>query len=649
MTGELLWTPSEAEVTGSRMYDFARWVESRTGRTLDGYRDLWQWSVEELEEFWGAVADYFEVPFARPPERILDSRTMPGTRWFPGATLNYAELALSRQGPEVAVVARSQTTGGDREMSRSELHEAVARCATGLRRLGVESGDRVAAYMPNTPETLIAFLATASLGAVWSSCPPEFGIDAVTQRLGQIEPKVLFVVDGYRYGERIVDRRQDVERIAGSLPSLESVVSVPYLGEGIETPRGVDWEDLNRQSEPLRFTPVAFDHPLYVLYSSGTTGKPKAIVHGHGGILLEHLKVLGLQHDLGEGDRFFWFSTTGWMMWNYLVSGLLLGSSVVLFDGDPGHPDLNALWDLAADHRITHFGVSAAFITNCRKAGLSPKATHDLSELRQVGSTGSPLPPEGFRWVYEQVKSDISLGSASGGTDVCTAFVGPSPLVPVWSGEISCRCLGAKVEAYSPEGEPVIGEKGDLVITAPMPSMPVSFWNDPGGEAYRRSYFSHFPGVWRHGDWIQITERGSCIITGRSDATLNRGGVRMGTGEFYRVVESLPEVRDSLVVHLEGSEDDTERLVLFVVPVPGADEDSLHNELVSRLRSDLSPRHVPDEIHFVEDVPRTLSGKKVEIPVKRLLTGAALEDVLSEGSLANPRSLRRFVDIAHSR
>lgn len=648
MTADPLWTPSESDIARARITDFARWAGEKHGRSFDGYDDLWHWSISDLEGFWSSIAEYFDVRFGSPPDRILADASMPGAEWFTGATLNYAEHALRRRGSEAAILSRSQTTGADLSLSRDELAEAVGRCAAGLRRLGVGQGDRVVAYMPNIPETLVAFLAAASLGAVWSSCPPEFGTDAVLQRLGQIEPKVLFAVDGYRYGRREIDRREDVRRIVDSLPSLTAVVSVPYL-DGVAVPDSVTWADLTETHEPVEFTPVPFDHPLYVLYSSGTTGQPKAIVHGHGGILLEHLKMLGLHHDLGEGDRFFWFTTTGWMMWNYLASGLLLGSTIALFDGDPGHPDLGTLWQLASDFQISHFGVSAAFITNCRKAGLKPGKTHDLSALRQVGSTGSPLPSEGFRWVYEEVKDDVLLGSASGGTDVCTAFVGPSPTVPVWEGEISCRCLGAKVEAYSPDGEPLIGEKGDLVVTAPMPSMPVSFWNDHDGETYRKAYFDHYPGVWRHGDWIQITDRGSCVITGRSDATLNRGGVRMGTGEFYRVAESLPEVRDSLVVHLEGGAGGDESLILFVAATPGADEDRLRQELVARIRSDLSPRHVPDEIHFVEDVPRTLSGKKVEIPVKRLLTGANLQEALSEGSLANPESLGRYLEIASGR
>jgi acetoacetyl-CoA synthetase len=498
------------------------------------------------------------------------------------------------------------------------------------------------------PETIVAFLATASLGAVWSSCAPEFGTQSVVDRWQQIAPKVLLTVDGYRYGDKAVDRRAEVAQIRGAADSLEATVVLPYLDPDAALPDALGWDELVAEPVSWLFTPVPFDHPLYILFSSGTTGIPKAIVHGHGGILLEHLKMLALHHDLGPDDRFFWFTTTGWMMWNYLVSGLTVGAAVVLFDGDPGHPDLTTLWRMAAETSTTYVGVSAPFLLSCRKAGLSPADELDLSAVRGVGSTGAPLPPEGFGWVYDTVGSDLVLASASGGTDVCTAFVGATPLLPVHAGEIACRCLGAKVEAYDPQGEPVIDQRGELVITAPMPSMPVGFWGDDDGSRYRQAYFDHFPGVWRHGDWIRITERGTCVITGRSDATLNRGGVRMGTSEFYRAVEELTEVRDSLVVHLEDPTGETAgRLVLFLALADGAELDEpLEHRIATTIRERLSPRHVPDELHVVRDVPRTLSGKKLEVPVKRLLAGEPLAEVASEGALANPESLEDYLAVA---
>jgi acetoacetyl-CoA synthetase len=449
---------------------------------------------------------------------------------------------------------------------------------------------------------------------------------------------VLLTIDGYRYGEREIDRRAEIAQIRAALPSLAAVVSVPYLGSGVDD--AVAWSDLFADADDLAFEAVPFDHPLYILYSSGTTGLPKPIVHGHGGILLEHLKIHALHHDLGPADRFFWFTTTGWMMWNYLVSGLLVDASIILFDGSPAHPSLDAIWALAAETRMTYFGTSAPYLMSCRKEGLEPASGFDLSALRGMGSTGAPLPAEGFRWVYSSVGRDLQLQSVSGGTDVCTAFVGGSPLVPVWSGEISCRHLGCRVEAFTPQATPIIGEQGELVITAPMPSMPVGFWNDPSGSRYRAAYFTDFPGVWRHGDWITITSRGSCIISGRSDATLNRGGVRVGTAEFYAVVEAFPEIADSVVIHLEAADE----LVLFVALAPEAVlSDDLRERLRATLRRELSPRHVPDRVVAIPGVPRTLSGKKLEVPLKRILTGTPPDVACARGSLANPEALDAFV------
>ncbi|MDQ1377291.1 MAG: acetoacetyl-CoA synthetase [Acidimicrobiaceae bacterium] len=649
---EMLWSPPPGIRRRSRIGAYLGWLEHR-GRSFASYDDLWRWSVEDLEGFWGSVWEFFGVSAHRPPGPMLAGDSMPGARWCPGVTLNYAEHAL-RPGPDpgrVAVVAQSQSRGPV-TWTVDELRDQVGRARRGLQRLGVGPGDRVAAYLPNIPETLAAFLATASLGAIWSSCAPEFGTRSVIDRFSQVSPAVLLCVDGYRYGAASVSRTAEVAAIREALPSLTATVIVPYLAGAEAVPDAVSWSWLVGEAAPLEFTPVPFDHPLYVLYSSGTTGLPKPIVHGHGGILLEHLKALALHADLGAGDRFFWFTTTGWMMWNLLVSGLLVESAVVLFDGNPGYPDLSALWRLAEETGTTYFGVSAPFLMSCRKAGVVPSSVAWLGALRGVGSTGSPLPAEGFRWVYASVGSDLLLASVSGGTDVCTAFVGGCPLVPVYAGEISCRYLGAAVAAFSASGAPCgVGEQGELVVTRPMPSMPVGFWGDEDGSRYQAAYFDEYPGVWRHGDWITFTERGTCVISGRSDATLNRGGVRVGTAEFYSVVESLPEVADSLVVHLEDpSGDGPGELLLFVVVAPGAVlDEALQGQIVASIRANLSPRHAPDQVYAVPAIPRTLSGKKLEVPVKRILTGTAPDQAASRGALADPGALAPFEELARHR
>jgi acetoacetyl-CoA synthetase len=653
--GEVLWTPPVDVREHSRIGHYLGWLASNRGLEFADYDALWRWSVDDLAGFWGSLWEYFEVRATGWTGEVLaksgaTGTGMPGARWFPGATLNYAEHVLRMPGvaaDHVAVLAYSQTRPPS-TLTAAELREQVRRVRAGLRRLGVERGDRVVAYLPNIPEALVLMLAAASLGATFSSCAPEFGTRSVVDRWRQIEPKVLVAVDGYRYGDKAVDRTAEVSAIVEALPSLTAVVKLGYLGTDVE---GLSWSTLAAGTdEPLAFEQVPFDHPLYLLYSSGTTGLPKPIVHGHGGILLEHMKMLALHHDLGPGDRFFWFSTTGWMMWNYLVSAPSVGASIVLVDGNPGYPDLGWLWRTAADAGVTYFGTSAPFLLACRKAGLVPREIADLSALRGVGSTGAPLPPEGFDWVYEAVGGDVLLASASGGTDVCTAFVGGVPLVPVYSGEISCRCLGAKVEAYAPDASSIVDGLGELVITAPMPSMPIGFWGDADGSRYADAYFGAYPGVWRHGDWITITSRGTCVITGRSDATLNRGGVRLGTSEFYSVVEGLDEVVDALVVHLEDPAGGAGQLLLFVVLAPGATlDDGLRARLVSELRSSLSPRHVPDEIYQVEAVPRTLSGKKLEVPVKRILAGTPSEQAAAKGALANPESLAAYEALAQAR
>ncbi|BAL86068.1 putative acyl-CoA synthetase [Actinoplanes missouriensis 431] len=640
-TDTVLWEPPADIRETSRIGRYLSWLEAERGLVFADYAALWEWSVTDLTGFWQSIWDYFEVVAHDPPEAVLGDTTMPGARWFPGATLNYAENLLRMPGradDETVVHAYSQSREPVRLTAR-QLRDQVRRVRAGLKARGVGKGDRVAAYAPNIPETYVLMLATASLGAIFSSCAPEFGARSVIDRWSQIEPRVLVATDGYRYGDKAISREAEISEIAEAIPSIEHVITIGYLHAD-----GGDWDQLDGDDE-MAFEPVPFDHPLYVLYSSGTTGLPKPIVHGHGGILLEHLKTLALHHDLGPDDRFFWFTTTGWMMWNFLVSGPLVGSSIVLFDGNPGWPDLTALWDLVDTAGITYFGTSAPFLMACRKAGLTPR-----KRLKGVGSTGAPLPAEGFAWVYEAVGSDLQLLSLSGGTDVCTGFVGGAPLLPVRAGVIAGRILGARVEAYDASGKPVIGELGELVITAPMPSMPVGFWGDTDGSRYREAYFDVFPGVWRHGDWITIAEDGSCVITGRSDATLNRGGVRLGTAEFYSVVESLPEVVDSLVVHLDKPDDPNGELLLFVVLTEGTElDDALRGRIARELRAALSPRHVPDAAYQVRALPHTLSGKKLEVPVKRILTGTPVESAAAKGALANPESLTAFADLAAKR
>lgn len=649
----VLWRPAEDAWQATRLGRMLTRLAGDHGFEPHDYEAAWRWSVEDLAGFWKALIDEFDVMFHEPPSTILADATMPGAVWLPGARLNYAEHLLRRRDDALAVIAHSQTRD-ERRLTFAELAEEVGRAAEGLRRLGVARGDVVGAYAPNIPETLVMFLACASIGAVFSSCAPEFGVRSVVDRFRQIEPSLLLVVDGYRYGVKAVDRQREVAAIRDALPSLKATVVIGYLDPTTahqRVPDAVSWEAFTAEPGSLSFASLAFDDPLYVLYSSGTTGLPKAIIHGHGGILLEHLKSLGLQHDLGPGDRFCWFTTTGWMMWNLLVSALAVESTLVLFDGDPGHPDLTTLWRMAQDSQLTALGVGAPFVMNCRRAGLEPGRSFDLSRLRQLGATGSPLPPEGFEWAHEAVGAHVQIASVSGGTDVCTGFVGVAPVVPVWAGELSCRYLGVKVEAFDPAGASIVGERGELVVTAPMPSMPVGFWGDEDGSAYRAAYFEEYPGVWRHGDWIEITDRGSCIITGRSDATLNRAGVRMGTAEFYSVVEAIDGVVDSLVVHRQGvgahgdeDDDGAGQLVLFVVLEEGQTlDDELTSRLSAALRRELSPRHVPDHVHQVPDVPRTVSGKKMEIPVKRLLDGEALTQVANPGAMANPESLDAFV------
>jgi acetoacetyl-CoA synthetase len=649
--GSVMWTPPADVRETTQLGRYLEWLRETRGIDHAGYDELWRWSVDDLEGFWGSLWDFFEIRAHTPYERVLGSREMPGAEWFVGSRLNYAEHMLGREEDtdSVAVLARSQTRDPI-DLTFGDLREQVARARAGLQRVGVGPGDRVVAYLPNIPETLVAFLATASLGAIWATCAPEFGPRSVIDRFGQLEPKLLLAIAGYRYGEKPIDRRAEVAEIRGALGSLENVIHVPYAGGPDDVlPDTLEWDALMAESGPLEFDPVDFDHPLCVLFSSGTTGLPKAIVHRHGGILIEAFKNHGLSWDLQPGDRLMWFTTTAWMMWNALVSTLLLRASIVMLDGNPMYPDLSNQWRIAEELRPTLMGAVPAMLMGCRKAGLDLR-DHDLSSIRQLCAAGSPLPAEGFDWIYEQLGPDVLLNVGSGGTDVCTGMVQGSPLQPVYRGEIAGRCLAVDVAAYDEDAKPVVGELGELVIRSPMPSMPVGFWNDPGDERYRAAYFEHFPGVWRHGDWIMFTDRGSCVITGRSDATLNRGGVRLGTGEVYSVVEGMDEVMESLVVHIEDPGGGPGELILFVVLAEGAElDDDLRSRIAGELRGTLSPRHVPDTVAAVPAIPKTLTMKKLELPVKRILLGDPPEKVASRDALADPDALDAFVEFASER
>ena len=650
--GALLWEPSPAFQERSVIAQYMRWLAERHGRRFDTYADLWQWSVTDLDAFWSSIVDFFGVAFQRPAERVLAERSMPGARWFEGARINYAENVFRHASTERPALVYQSETRPLSELSWAELEAQVASVAATLRSMGVKPGDRVVAYMPNIPETAVAFLAAASLGAIWSSCSPDFGADAVLDRFAQIEPKVLFAVDGYTYGGKPFARLSTVRQLQERLPTLTHTVIVPYLPEGTsELPNGATaWSDViaDRQAR-LTFEPLPFDHPLWVLYSSGTTGLPKALVHGHGGVVLEQIKVIALHSNMREGERLFWYTSTGWMMWNFVMGSLLVGATPVLFDGNPAYPDLDALWRLTEQARIALFGTSAAYIMSCLKNDLRPREKFDLSSLTCIGSTGSPLPSEGFAWAYEAVKNDLWLASVSGGTDVVSAFVVGCPLLPVHAGELQCRALGASVEAFDENGQPVIDQTGELVVTQPMPSMPVFLWNDPDFSRYRASYFDMYPGVWRHGDWIRITSRGSAIIEGRSDSTLNRMGIRIGTAEIYSAVERLPEVRDSLVIGLELPNGGY-YMPLFVVLAEGTQlDDDLKRKINATIRAQFSPRHVPDEILAVPAIPRTLSDKKMEVPVKKLFMGVAVDKAANVGATRSPEAIEYFADLARKK
>ena len=665
-SAKLLWQPGEQDIEQAQLTRYMRWLAQERGLSFAGYAELWRWSVEDTGAFWDSLWDYFDLVAAQKGTPPLADKRMPGAVWFPGARLNYAENIFQKMKPEGPVVLYKGESGPVVPLSRDDLLEKTAALAAALREMGVRPGDRVVAYLPNIPEAIIAVLATASLGAVWSSCPPDFGSRSVLDRFKQIDPKVLFAVEGYDYGGKYYDRRDVVAELQAALPTLERTILVnskqlPDTSNQLPvtehwplvTDSLVHWYDdhWSLVTDPwdgaaLEFYQAAFDHPLWILYSSGTTGLPKAIVQGHGGITLEHIKNTTLHNDLGPDDRFFWYSSTGWMMWNYLLGSLLTGCTIVLYNGSPAYPDMNALWRLAEEVGITYFGTSAAFIGACQKAGLRPNRDFDLRRIRALGSTGSPLTVSGFEWVYEHVNNRLALESLSGGTDLCTAFVGGVRLLPIYAGEIQGAGLGASVKAFNEAGEAVLNEVGELVITEPMPSMPLYFWNDPGMERYEASYFEMYPGIWRHGDWIEFNTRGGCVIYGRSDSTINRHGVRMGTSEIYQAVESFPEVTDSLIIDLEllGRQS---FLPLFLVLAEGVTlDEELEERIKQKLRRDVSPRHVPDAIIEITAVPYTLSGKKMEVPVRRILLGHDIQKAVNIGAMRNPDSIQFFIQYA---
>ena len=649
--GDLLWTPGPDRIGRANVTAFIRWLASERGLNVDGYPALWRWSVTDLDAFWQAVWDYCGIEASAPPTAVLGRRTMPGAEWFPGARLNYAQHVLRREQPgEDALYYQSESTPLT-GLAWPDLANSVRVLATRLRAMGVRPGDRVASCMPNIPQTVIAMLATTSIGAVWTSCSPDFGGRGVSDRFGPLSPKVLFCVDSYRYGGRDYDRGAEMEQIIAGLPGLEQVIHVPGPA-GLAIPSGQAWDDLMDHppvpASEFEFEQVPFGHPLWVLFSSGTTGLPKAITHSHGGILIEQLKLQTLNMDLRPGDRLFFYTTSGWMMWNFLVSSLLLGVTPLLYDGHPAYPDPGVLWEMAQNAAVTMFGASPAYVAMLSKAGVVPAAKYDLSALATVMLAGSPVSPECGAWFYRNVKPDLWLHSGSGGTDVCSGFTGGAPVMPVYAGEHQARNLGVAAYAFNDRGEPVTGEVGEMVITQPMPSMPVRLWNDDDGELYRQTYFAEFPGVWRQGDFFKVNERGGCFVLGRSDATLNRYGIRIGTAEIYAALESVGEVADALIVNLDLPGGGF-FMPLFVTLAEGAVlDDALRGKIAGRLRSEYTARHVPDTIIVVPAIPATLTGKKMEVPVRKILLGARPDDAANRNAMANPQALDAFAEYART-
>ncbi|MGW2523789.1 acetoacetate--CoA ligase [Streptomyces sp. NPDC001617] len=655
--GKPFWAPDPEATTASRIADFGHWVTRHRGVQVaydhTDYAALHRWSVTDLEGFWSAVWEYFDVDAATPYEQVLTEEKMPGARWFSGATLNYTHHALRHLPDDRLAIIALDETGACREVSGKQLRAQVASVAATLRDLGVGAGDRVVGYLPNTPHAIVAFLAAASLGAVWSVCGQDYAPKAAADRFAQLEPTVLIAADGYLFNGATHDRRDAVLELARTLPTLKATVLVDHVG--LAWPQEnypaltVPWEDASTRTEQLTCTPVPFDHPLWILFSSGTTGLPKGIVHGHGGVVLEHLKTLGLQSDLGPGDRLLWYTTTHWMMWNLAVSTLLTGATTCTYDGSPApltRPDI--LWELAARHHVTLFGTSPQYLLGMAKFGIDP-SVHDLSSIRAVGCTGSTLPASTYPWVRDHLGEHVQLASSSGGTDVVSGFAGSAPTTPVWAGELSVPCLGVALAAYDAEGRPVVDEVGELVVTRPMPSMPLYFWNDPDGSRYRDAYFTGYPGVWRHGDWITLTSHGSVIVHGRSDSTLNRNGVRLGSADIHDVVERLPEITEALVIGAEEP-DGGYWMPLFVVPAAGVElDDALKDKIRRAIRTSASPRHVPDEILEAPGIPHTRTGKKLEVPVKRLLQGAPADQIVNPAAVDSPDLLAYYTRLGAAR
>jgi acetoacetyl-CoA synthetase len=649
--GELLWTPGAERVEHANITAFSRWLEREGGLSFASYRELWRWSVSDLESFWGALWRYLQVRSSAPYSRVLGSRAMPGAQWFPGARLNYAENVLRRESEGGIALLHAREGGRLEALSWAQLGTQVRILATRLRALGVQPGDRVVAFMPNIPQTAVAMLATTAIGAIWACCSPDFGERGVLDRFAQLSPKVLFCIDGYRYGGKSFDRRPELERILSGLAMLQRVIHLPYLDPDAPAPRpdALPWSELldHPGIEPaqFRFEQVPFEHPLWTLFSSGTTGLPKAIVHGHGGILLETQKNAMFHFDLHPRDRLLFFTTTGWMLWNFLVSTLATGATPVLYDGSPGYPSPEILWKLAQDADASMLGASPTYVEQMVRSGIVPRERYELSRLRSISLAGSPATPASMAWFYTSVKEDLWVANGSGGTDCCTGFVGGVPTLPVYAGEIQAPSLGVAVEAFNERGESVVDEVGELVITEPMPSMPVSFWNDPDGRRYRESYFEEFPGVWRHGDFFRINARGGCFVLGRSDATLNRYGVRIGTAEIYRALSALPEVEDSLIVNLDLP-DGGFFMPLFVKLAPGVSVQPAAQKIRDTLRQEYSARHVPDAIIPVPAIPVTLTGKKMEVPVRRILLGTPPQQAANLSAMADPRALDFFIQYA---
>lgn len=651
--GTLLWEPTEKSKKESVMSQYIDWLNTTYNKNINGYEELWEWSVNSMEDFWESVWNYYEVKSYTPYENVLKGNNMPDVEWFPGATLNFAEHILKNVQKDKTVIYSQSENRELTEMTWEDLAKKTAAVSSYLRNLGVESGDRVVGYMPNISETVIAFLATASIGAIWSSCAPEFGVESTLGRFKQIEPKVLFTIDGYKYNGKDFDRMQEVSEIVSNLPTLEKVVLVPYLNENIvsdinELEKAVLWDDVLTTPGELEYEQVPFSHPLWILYSSGTTGLPKAIVQGHGGILLTQLVNHGLQGGSTSEDIFFWQTTTGWMLWNTVVGAMLTGASIVLYDGSPAYPNLGVLWDLAEKTELTAFGTSPTYILTSLNEGIVPKNDFDLSKINTFSYTGAPLSPEGFQWIYDNVSSDVRVAPTSGGTDICAGIVAASPLLPVHAGEIPGKCLGVAVYSYDKDGQSVINEVGEMVITKPFPSMPLFFWNDENNEKYLESYFDVFPGVWNHGDLLKITTRGSAVIYGRSDATINRMGVRSGSSEIYNAIESLPEIMDSLVVDLSGYKQSSYMPLFIVLNKKFELTDELKEKINKNIKEQVSPRHIPNDIFAVTDIPRTLTGKKMEVPIKKVLLGVDLDEAISIDAMSNPESLDYYIDLAQT-